>query len=188
MPASTKIGTVTTDRDSGAALLLALVFFAVLSVSSLAILDLTGNALSNTSTLKTQRAIEYATDGAVDAAVQSVRYSSNAYTSVADCTPGGTTMTIGTEVVGVDCSSAPASPPYPHSWSIHTRVIDFYGCIAPSSGVAINNCTSSNALLSANISYNDLPLSGTYSCTGAITGTCGTSMSIESWTVNSSSG
>jgi len=65
--------------DAGAVLILALVFIIVIAVVVLALVNLSGNDLLNTSNLKKQRSLEYAADGATTAAVQAVRNSYLAY-------------------------------------------------------------------------------------------------------------
>ena len=53
---------------------MALVFVFAISLMLVALVSLAGNDLLNTSNLKSLRSLEYAADGAVDAAVQAVRY------------------------------------------------------------------------------------------------------------------
>lgn len=65
--------------DSGAVLILALMFIIVGALSLTAIVTFAGTALRNTANLKAQRGLEYAGDSATDVAIQAVRYSSHAY-------------------------------------------------------------------------------------------------------------
>jgi hypothetical protein len=60
--------------EAGLTLLLALVFLVTVSMVLLALLDFTSSDLLNSSNLKSQASLEYAADGATDAAVQWVRY------------------------------------------------------------------------------------------------------------------
>ena len=107
------------DREEGAILLLALVFVLVISLLLVALVSLAGNDLLNVSHLKSLRSLEYASDGAVDSAIQAVRYQPDPvgiYSVPGHCTPGGTaSLTIGpsgnptntdTATVQVWCSGA----------------------------------------------------------------------------------
>lgn len=70
------------ERDeTGAALILALVFVVVGALSLLGLVTFTGSALINSAQLQTQRNLEYAADGATDIAVQAVRYRPSAFTA-----------------------------------------------------------------------------------------------------------
>src|ERR1700674_932832 len=60
--------------EAGATLVLALVFVLVISLVLMAIVTLSGTNLIDTAQLQNARSVEYAADGAVDAAIQAVRY------------------------------------------------------------------------------------------------------------------
>jgi hypothetical protein len=62
--------------EAGVTLILALVFLVAISMTLLALLDLAHNDLLNTSNLQSEASLEYAADGATNAAVQWVRYGS----------------------------------------------------------------------------------------------------------------
>jgi hypothetical protein len=158
--------------ETGAILILALVFVLLISVSIVALLTVGGNSLLVSSQLRTQRSIEYAADGATDAAVQAVRYSYNTYTTAADCLPESVaSMTISGIAVTVDCSgTGPAL-------SSQTRIVTFYACQQTA-------CTSSNAIVTAQVTFDDYSATGAYSCSSASVTTCGTGMTINSWTVD----
>ena len=60
--------------EEGATLILALVFVLLTSVIMLAIVTLSGTDILNTTNLQNERALEYSAEGAVQSAVQAVRY------------------------------------------------------------------------------------------------------------------
>jgi hypothetical protein len=166
-----------TDREEGAILLLALVFVLVISLMLVALVSLAGNDLIATSHLKSLRSLEYASDGAVDAAVQAVRYQpdpAGVYAAPSHCTPGGSTsLTIGpsgdptntdTATVQVWCSGA---------LNATGRVVTFAAC--PSPGALTYNTCLSNAVLLAQVTFDDFALNGATAQ--------GTGITVNSWVV-----
>jgi hypothetical protein len=160
--------------EQGAILILAMVFVLVISMSVLALLSVGGNSLLVTAQLRTQRAVSYAASGATDAAIQSVRYGYSAYTTAADCLPQSVaSMSIGGVSMVVDCSgTGPVA-------SAATRVVTFYACQQAT-------CTASNAVLIATVAFDDYAATGALSCSAYSTTTCGTGVTITSWTVTGS--
>lgn len=157
--------------ERGAVLILAMVFVLIVSISILALLSLGGNSLLNTANLQSQRSIEYSADGAADAAVQAVRYSFDAYTTSGDCLPSGiTAMTISGVSTTVDCSGSTSA------YSAQTRVVNFYACQHAT-------CTSGNATVEAQVTFDDYSATGAYACSTSSTTTCGTGVTIDNWTV-----
>ncbi|MGD0255653.1 MAG: hypothetical protein ABSB99_08910 [Acidimicrobiales bacterium] len=161
--------------EDGASLILALVFMVVMSLLLLGLLELTGTALVNTYNLKSQRSLEYAADGAADIAVQNVRYSDNPYSaSSTNCLPGSvSSITLNGVSMSVDCTQQAYDP-----LSGLTREVNFYACTSAL-------CTSSNAVLQAEVTFEDYSSDNTtYHCSPT-TGlsTCGTGMLIDSWVV-----
>jgi hypothetical protein len=158
------------QRDErGAALLLALMIMFFVAMATLALLTFSQNGLLNTTNLQNEHTIEYAADGAVDSAVQYVRYSPNTYTTTASCLPGGGPVTIMGVAVVVDCSGT-----Y-NAQSNVTRVVTFTACDGA--------CNGSNTLLSAQVTFDDYSLAGYHTCTGTHLGTCGVGMTVNSWVV-----
>jgi Tfp pilus assembly protein PilX len=177
-------------HEEGAVLLLALIFVIAIAFVLLGLLSLSGNDLKNTSNLQSQRALEYAADSAVDAAVQAVRYSYYAFNGASpagtnssgdDCVPDGTafinpdqntaTLTINDVTMTVDCTGS-LNPQ-----SKNTRVITFYACTQSS-------CSSANAIVTAVVVFQDYSTGYVYDCNSAANvATCGTGVVIQSWTV-----
>ena len=90
--------------ESGVALVLAIVFLTAISLLLLTLASATSGNLLTSSSLKSQRSLEYAADGATSLAVQSVRYSGNQYASPAACLPGGGPVAINGVSMYVTCS------------------------------------------------------------------------------------
>ena len=104
--------------ESGAALILALVFVIVGALSLGALLTFAGSALLNTANLASARALDYAADGATDIAIQAVRYTPDAYqqptglplTPPQNCL-GPSSVKIDGYLMAVDCSGSIGSLP-----------------------------------------------------------------------------
>ncbi len=140
--------------EAGVSLVLALVMLIVLSFIFLALASSSINGIANSTNLKTQRSIEYAASGAAQMAVQTVRYSGQQFspTTSQSCLPGSGTVVINGVTMAVYCQQSA----YNQTLS-DTRVINFYAC-SPGPGGA--TCMSSNAVLYANVTFDDFPLNG----------------------------
>lgn len=66
-----------TYDESGATLVIALIFVVAVGALIAALVGLTGNNLVTTATLQNQKALEYAADGAIETTIQAVRYSAS---------------------------------------------------------------------------------------------------------------
>lgn len=73
-PVTTNSGRPRRWDESGAALIVALLFITIGSLVAVSLTNLTGTNLLNTSSLQAQRNYEYAADAATEGAIQSVRY------------------------------------------------------------------------------------------------------------------
>jgi len=182
-------------NDAGSILLLALIFVMMVSVALLAIVNMSGDDLLNTTNLKGERGLEFAVDGATTAAVQSVRNSYLGYgngsrgTSGASCTPQGAPMTINGYTVVVDCTNDRYNPPGPNA-SAQTRIVTFYACEGTNSDALITSyCTDANRFLQAQVTFDDYASNGTYDCSGpGQIATCGSGEQIDSWVVDGANG
>ena len=176
--------------ESGAVLLLALIFVIVMSIALLAIVNFAGDALVNTANLKGQRSLEYAADAATDAAVQTVRYSYFAFNSTTnpsgDCVPDGTVLimpdsatmpAVNGETMNVTCSGMINVDPVTHQPQQNTRTVTFFTCEQAT-------CTNNNALVVAVVTFQDYSTAGIDKCTSSPdSATCGTGELIQSWIV-----
>ncbi len=82
--------------DSGAALILALVFLIVAALTLTALVTFAGTGLLDTAGFTSQRSLQYGANGAVEIAIQRVRYQPTSYPSLENCL--GTTATTTTSV------------------------------------------------------------------------------------------
>lgn len=173
-------------------MILALVFVIIVTFSVFGLITFGGVGIKNTVGLKSQRALEYAADGATTAAIQAVRYSYLPFSAYppSDCLPDGAvlsasdnvTMTINGDQMVVDCSSTilPSNlSPRPQD-----RVIAFYACTSSQlSGGPQNYCFAGNSIVTATVDFQDVSTGGVYQCSNINTTTCGTGESIISWVV-----
>jgi hypothetical protein len=157
--------------ERGAILVLALVFVLAIGLTVVSLANLATNDTVNSTNLANQRSLEYAADGATSMAVQNVRYSGNPYTSSpASCLPNGSSVNFGGTSMWVSCTRQQFNPV-----SGVTRVINFYACRTAT-------CSSSNAVLQAQVTFDDYSVSNVYACTpGGSIATCGTAMTINRW-------
>lgn len=169
------------DED-GAILILALVFVVACSAIVLGLLNLNGNDLLNTGSLRSQRGLEYAVDGAVDAAMQSIRYNGEGTTGSQSAPTAclSSAMSINTYDIAVECGGTDVSG---------IRTVYFYACQVAL--IADSTCSSANplskeSLLDAEAQYDDVASGQTLpQCGGGVTTSCGESMSVVSWVVES---
>jgi hypothetical protein len=174
--------------EDGAVLLLALVFILVIAIVLTSLLTFTGNDLTNTSNLRSQRSLEYAADGATDAALQAVRYSESAYRGGPQpCMPDDAPfMSINGDEITVDCGngtrSARTSCISTSVLPCETRSVNLYAC----EGTGTCTSTSSRLQLQAVVAFDDYSSSNVLMCQrggSASTATCGTGMAVVSWVV-----
>lgn len=156
-----------TERESGASLIIALIFVVAIALIILALIDLTGTNLIDTGNLQNQRSLEYSADSAVDGAIQLVR------TGAATCSNSSTVFEPATLVNGYDVRAFCSLD----SNTGTLRVVTFYACQA-SSGT-LTSCATNN-LIDANITFIDQNCATPISCTTST----GYSLQINSWVVN----
>jgi hypothetical protein len=154
--------------ESGAVLILALVFVIVTGVVGVALASLTSTNLMATSSLQAKRGVEFEADGAVDAAIQMVRYNGLSFSSGgwSKCAPGTGALSIDNATVYVECIASPPSadivaPP-------GGRAVEFQACSAPDVG-----CPTQDTDLTAQVIFNDISDAGSQQV--------GTSVTIVSW-------
>jgi hypothetical protein len=151
--------------ESGATLILALLFVIVTGVVGVALASLTSTNLTATSSFQTKRGLELAADGAVDAAIQNVRYSGTSYTSPTQCFPiPGNSFSLNGATLYVECSAGSAPLPSGETG----RSVQFVAC-----AVAQSSCPAVDTDLTAQVTFDDYSDSGV-SATG-------TSVTIVSW-------
>lgn len=178
--------------ESGATLILALIFVIVSAIIVLSLLNLNSNDIVSSGTLRNERSVEYAADGATDAAIQGVRY---AYLGInaspAPCLYDPSTqalfnnMTLNGTTIAVECSGEASTP------STGYRTIQFYACAsATNSCPDANLSTGTGVLLEATVVFDDVSSSTAsppdfFNCNSNPSDqtTCGTSYAITNWIV-----
>ncbi len=175
--------------ESGAILILALVYIVVVSVIVLAMSSWATNDLKNTTVFTNVNSTNYAATSATDVAIQSIRYNpipsstpgGGAPTPYAECwvPTSGTVSQLTVDNVNIEewCSTTEnlASP--------QTRVVTLDACVG--SGAA---SVCSSPWLVAVVAFNDYPPGGQpllpTQCNLMAQKTCGEGVTIESWTWN----
>jgi hypothetical protein len=179
--------------ESGAILILALVYIFTVGLIVAALADWATNDLNNTTHFTTARSLQYALSSVTQTAIQSMRYSPVPTTTPANNTPtpvatapgycwtpasgftyDGLTPVVDGENVAVWCSTVE------NLSEGTTRVVTFSACLSSTT----NTACSQNPLLQAVVSYDDYPPGGgpllTAQCTPTVN--CGEGMTLENWT------
>ena len=175
------LGTLTTARrgeDSGAVLVLVLVFMVVVAVIVGGLSDLIMNDVRNTSNFASQRSLQYAATSATDVAMQSIRYvpllSTNTTLNASppsSCGGSESSSVNGAPAMAVWCSTV---------WtptSATTRLVTFSTCVATA---AAASCAA-NPLLQALVAYDDYGPGVSSPTQARCVVYCGTGMTVESW-------
>lgn len=174
--------------ESGAVLVLAMMFMALTALIVGGLAAFSGNDISNLGHFKTARSATYAADGAVQASIYGVRYSYEATTNTgsfcgtnnsAAGTPP-TPFTIDQTEVYVWCTWGPASISRASTFSAYPAAqCTSAACLA---GTAK---PSGNPYLTAQVSFDDLDTSGNLTSCQSTTldSSCGLGMTIVAWTV-----
>ena len=175
------------QSDSGAALILALVFLLAVGTLIVAVGQFAVTAQSNTINLKAERALRANASSAATVAIQQVRvnYAYQPDTSQTAlhydgtpylCAPGWVNTSY---KVTVFCQGTA----YPGTAS--SRVVDFYVC---KNGTSASTCTaagSSSTVLVSEVIYDDVPAGQPTGaqCSAGSSGTCGLTVSISKWDI-----
>ena len=168
----------TRHDESGATLILALVFLVVVSLIGVSIANWVGSDLVNVLNFRAARAVQGTANSAAELAVQSLRYNFSAATLNASppvpcwtTSPSPSQLNLNGQSVSAWCSTR---------WqplSTSTRIVTITAC--PSSFSAVS-CANQPLLLGV-VSFDDY--SSSSSAIGAVqcTTLCGTEMTVDSW-------
>jgi len=164
------------ERDeTGAVLVLALVFLVTVGLIVTALLQWSSNDLKNTSNFKSGRSVVYAAGGATEAAIWSARYSLTSGTN--PCPGTGSSITIGGQAIEVWCTTVS------NTQSAATRVVTLSACATGLSSVC------ANPFLVATVTFDDYS-NGNPNANNCLQATpplarktCGTGMTLNSWVV-----
>ena len=154
--------------DSGAVLILALIFVVVTGVVGVALASLTTTNLASATSLQAKRGAEFNADAGVDAAIQLIRYnpSTNFTTgSWVPCASGTPGLNMNGATVYVSCTGGTASAPP------GDRAVSIVACGSPATG---GSCPDID--ISAQVVIDDYSASGSSQL--------GTSVTIVSWNVS----
>src|ERR1700722_7237953 len=151
------------DRgEEGATLVLALVFMIIIALVLVPLVTLSGDGLQNTSNLLQEQSLEYRSNGAVEVAIQAVRYTDTSY-------HGGSCFGSGSSPVQIGLAGQNNPPVYvncmfvtpPPSDTGASREIDVYSC-------GSTNCSGTNYTVWATVDFQD----GS-TCSPTAIGACG---------------
>ena len=162
--------------DEGAVLVLALFFLVIMSLIITGLLSWTQNDLINVAHFKAHRSLQYSAGGAVEVAMQNVRYNYSAPSALPQSCPGTTPS------ISIDPNSPTMSVWCFTVWqpfSSVTRVVTFLACQASVSEAAC----SANPTLQAVVTfddYNGIVVAKPNPCTV----TCGASFTVNQWVFN----
>jgi hypothetical protein len=176
--------------ESGAILVLALVFMVVTALLITALSAWEGNDINNIGTLKSARTTLYAADGAIQVATANTRYIYPATTTPGFCPntasePSTDSFTIDGQAIDVWCAQTINPTNCPITDCTRTEVLSAY----PASLCTSTTC-SGNPYVQSEVIFDDNTSSSTTSyddCTanGAQT-TCGSTMTVYSYVVSGS--
>ena len=184
------------DDESGAILVLALVFLVAVSLIVTGLLTFVGTSLSATGTFQNERNVEYALTDAVNLAIQNTRYQFDAGSPTPFLNNPSpelcATYSVPNETVSVDAYCSMVWQPF----SANTRVFTYVACPAPAQSVATSaeDCAA-QPLLQDIVAFYDYPTGGAASpspnptpCTpiqpingSPGNGSCGETMTQISW-------
>jgi len=190
--AASRVATGAED-ESGAVLILALIFIIAIAVIMLSLLSLTGNDIINASNLQSERSLAYAADGATTASIQAVRYSDTQFSTSATqpCMPDdassvdvdGVKITVACDGTSMDAEATPSCLANRSTLACTTRVVRFFACTV---GGPSCSAGSSNLVLQAEVAFDDYsdPPESTDVCAPSTgTETCGSGMAVVFWSV-----
>jgi hypothetical protein len=182
---------MTNDGESGAVLVLALVFMIIVAGVVTALLDWSQNNLNNVAHFKSARSLQYALSGATQVAMQTVRYEFTPTTPSPANPPicsNTVPVTIDGNQVEVWCSA---------TWtptSVSTRVVTFSACteattvndvLTPVVPAPTGATCAASPALQAVVTFDDYSASNPLVNPSPCTSTCGSSMTINAWKVAS---
>jgi hypothetical protein len=174
--------------ETGAILILALVYIVVVSVIVAALASWATNDLNNTSKFNSARSLQFALGSVTDTAIQSIRYypmltanqTLNASPPTYCWAPTGSYSTdelvIDGEAVQVWCSTTE------NFASSQTRVVTFSACLTTISATAC----ALHPQLQAVVAFDDYPPGESPTLSTTCSSTCGEGMLLDNWAFNAS--
>ena len=164
--------------ESGAVLILAMVFMLAVGMAILSLLGLSGNDLVNTSHFNTVRSDSYAAGGATEVAIWNTRYSyTSATANPVQCAGTNPSVEINGQYFEDWCNTV-SNP-----GTSNTRVVTFYACplTAATASVGLTSMCAQPSL-QAVVTFNDYNDLNVDQClSNSVQGSCGTGMTLDSW-------
>lgn len=157
--------------EQGATLVLALVFMIIIALVLVPLVTLSGNGLQNTSNLLQEQSLEYRSNGAVEVAIQTVRYTDTSYSGGSCFASGSPTVQIGL--------AGPGNPPVYVNCLSQTSSNAAVSCEINVYACGSTSCSASNYSVAATVDFHDGP-----TCSPVSFGDCGAVESIKSWLVH----
>ncbi len=198
--------------EEGAILIFALIVMVVVALLLGALATFSSNDIKNAGNFQQERKVEYAGDGAVDAAIQAVRFSCYAFNSTTqtqdtcpsnggdDCLPNGNvlvnpnantqTMTFYATTASRRLTLKVYCVGRVEPDGRNTRVVTFLAC-----SISANSCTKTTAIVAATVGFQDYGPRSTVQLTTprpntcsspAETTTCGIGIVVQNWSVRGS--
>ncbi len=163
--------------EHGAVLILALIFLVAAGAIITALLGWGGNDIRNVAAFQQNRTLNYAAGSAMQVQIQTVRYDSsactNSYSSIPIPNPGNNVT------IDIWCSLTQFNPT-----KANTRVVTLTAC--SDTARLANTCSQANPYLTVVVTFGDYSSTNQFSlsspCTPAMSPSCGTTMTINSWT------
>jgi hypothetical protein len=174
--------------ERGTSLILAVVFVFVIGILLVSLGGFAANALLNTSNGRQQRTTTADAENAVTIAMQYLRYTPAATSTLSSCLPPSSTIPSSDPRVNLSHSPVQVycqQDVFPTQ--AQSRVVQFYAC---GWNVTAANCSVGNqtVLLHAEVAYNDLNPQGVDNCypitpPPPVTTSCGMAMTVNTWDV-----
>lgn len=170
------------DDEHGAVLILALVFLVAAGSIITALLGWGGNDIKDVAEFQNNRTLNYAAGSAMQVQMQAVRYDSskcanNPYSSIPIPNPNPSNNV----TIDIWCTITMFNPA-----KANTRVVTLTAC--SDTARLANACSQANPYLTVVVTFDDYSSTNQFSqstpCTPETSSSCGTTMTINSWTYN----
>ncbi|HLX87123.1 MAG TPA: hypothetical protein VKR22_01475, partial [Acidimicrobiales bacterium] len=140
--------------DSGAILVLALVFLLIGGLVLVPLVSLARTNLVTTSDLQSQRSNEYSADGAMEGAIETLRHEAPGSLTNPTCpnfpSGAGTSVAVDGDPIVVECTMAIPQVPQPY----YGRIVEFDAC-GIADATSFSSCQAA-VLIRADVIFNDV--------------------------------
>ena len=166
--------------ESGAVLLLALIFMVVTALIITSLAAWSGNDISNVGHLKSGRSVIYTSDAAIQVAISDLRYAYQSSSSNGYCpnTPSGNPYSLNGQKVYATCAIVVSGGMGNQDIEVDLNVAVYPSPLCPSDYTSCNH-----PYVQAQVAFIPFDNSNTNSCTPTSQSTCGFGMTVKSWVV-----